>query len=122
MKKVLIVDDEPSQRKVIAAALKQKGYQTLEASDGLEGLESARTHTPDLIITDVFMENMNGFIMVETLREDPETANIPVVMMTSAAQGAGAWQSMEDVEYIEKGFPMAKLVQLIEKQLNTKRS
>ena len=118
----MIVDDEPSQRKVISAALKQKGCQTFEASDGLEGLEAARTQMPDLIITDVFMENMNGFIMVETLREDPETAGIPVVMMTSAAQGAGAWQSMEDVEYIEKGFAMAALVQLVEKLLNTKRS
>lgn len=117
MKKILIVDDEPAQRKVIAAALKQKGYETLEAEDGLQGLEHARAEKPDLIISDVYMDNMNGFMMVETLRQDPEFAKVPVIMMTSAAQAAGAWQSEEDIEYLDKGFAMPKLLTTIEKML-----
>ncbi|MBE0557222.1 MAG: response regulator [Proteobacteria bacterium] len=113
MKKILIVDDEPAQRKVIAAALKQKGYATVEAEDGLQGLEQARSETPDLIISDVYMDNMNGFIMVETLRQDPDFSSIPVIMMTSAAQAAGAWQSEEDIEYLDKGFTMPKLIDTV---------
>ena len=117
--KILVVDDEPAQRKVIAAALKQKGYETLEAEDGLQGLEQARAEKPDLIISDVYMDNMNGFMMVETLRQDPEFETIPVIMMTSAAQAAGAWQSEEDIEYLDKGFAMPKLLSMIERMLTT---
>jgi twitching motility two-component system response regulator PilH len=117
MKKILVVDDEPAQRKVIATALKQKGYATLEAEDGLSGLEQARAETPDLIISDVYMDNMNGFRMVESLRQEPEFSSIPGIMMTSAAQAAGAWQSEEDIEYLEKGFSMPKLLETVEKLL-----
>lgn len=117
MKKILVVDDEPAQRKVIAAALKQKGYTIMEAEDGLQGLEQARAESPDLIISDVYMDNMNGFMMVETLRQDPDFASVPVIMMTSAAQAAGAWQSEEDIEYLDKGFSMSKLVETVEKVL-----
>jgi CheY-like chemotaxis protein len=117
MKKILVVDDEPAQRKVIAAALRQKGYTAIEAEDGLQGLEKARAETPDLIISDVYMDNMNGFMMVETLRQDPEFASVPVIMMTSAAQAAGAWQSEEDIEYLDKGFSMPKLLETVSKLL-----
>ncbi len=117
MKKILIVDDENSLRKGIVMSLRSKGYMTLEAEDGAVGLELATSHVPDLIISDVYMDNMNGFVMVENLKEDPVTANIPVIMMTSAAQGAGAWKSDIAVEYLEKPFPMPKLVELVEKIL-----
>jgi len=117
MKKILIVDDEKSLRKGIVMSLRSKGYMTLEAEDGAVGLELATSHVPDLIISDVYMDNMNGFVMVENLKEDPVTANIPVIMMTSAAQGAGAWKSDIAVEYLEKPFSMPNLVELVEKIL-----
>ncbi|MEX0602522.1 MAG: response regulator [Bacteroidota bacterium] len=119
MKTILIVDDEESTRKVIAASLIKKGYKTLEASDGLEGLGMAKAHRPDLIISDVYMENMNGFMMVEGLQEDPDTSLIPVIMMTSAAQGAGAWDSGAAVEYLEKGFSMSTMVETVERILKS---
>jgi len=117
MKTILVVDDEDAQRKVIVAALRQRGYQTAEASDGMEGLEQARLKRPDLIISDVFMDGMNGFIMVETLKEDAMTASIPVIMMTSAAQSAGAWETSLADDYIDKGFRMAELIERVEKIL-----
>ena len=119
MKTILVVDDEDAQRKVIVAALRQRGYQTAEASDGMEGLEQARLKRPDLIISDVFMDGMNGFIMVETLKEDAMTASIPVIMMTSAAQSAGAWETSLADDYIDKGFRMAELIERVEKILKT---
>ena len=117
MKSILVVDDEDAQRKVIVAALQQKGYQTFQASDGLEGLELARRHKPHLIISDVYMDNMNGFVMVQTLKEDEETALIPVLMMTSAAQSVGAWDTSLADDYIDKGFSIQALVQKVEKLL-----
>ncbi len=117
MKKILVVDDEVSLRKTIVAALRSSGYMTLEASDGMDGLDLAGTHHPDLIVSDVYMDNMNGFMMVENLRMDPATAKIPVIMMTSAAQAAGAWEAGEADAYIEKPFPMTKLVELAQKIL-----
>ncbi len=122
MKTILVVDDEESLRKVIASTLTQRGYRVLQAENGLQGLEVAREHLPDLIISDVYMENMNGFIMVEMLREDPPTATIPVIMMTGAAQGAGAWQAYEDIEYLEKGFTMDVLIKTIEGMISRRDS
>lgn len=114
MKSILVVDDEESQRKVIVAALQKKGYRTFEATDGLEGLDAVRLNKPDLIISDVYMEGMNGFVMVETLRGDEETATIPVLMMTSAAQSAGAWDTSLADDYIDKGFSIHELVAKVE--------
>lgn len=121
MKSVLVVDDEPAQRKVIVMALQQKGYKTFEASDGVEGLGLARAHLPNLIISDVYMDGMNGFIMVETLKEDEATASIPVIMMTSAAQSAGAWETSLATDYIDKGFAIQELMNRVEKILKSSK-
>ena len=117
MEKILVVDDEDSLRKSMVLTLRSKGYLTFEAQDGAIGLDMASQHTPDLIISDVNMDNMNGFMMVEALREDAATASIPVIMMTNAAQAAGAWKSDLAVEYLDKPFSMPKLVETVERVL-----
>ncbi len=113
MKKILIVDDEPSWRMSLAAQLKLKGWGVLEAEDGMMGLEMAQQHKPDVILSDVQMDVMNGFMMVQNLKDDPDTASIPVIMMTSAAQAAGAWQSDLAAEYLEKPFTLVKLLEVL---------
>lgn len=117
MKKVLVVDDEESFRKSIASQLRLKGYGIFEAEDGMMGLEIATKELPDIILTDVHMDVMNGFMMVEELQQDPATASIPVIMMTSAAQAAGAWNSGAAVEYLEKPFTIVKLLEVFGKVL-----
>jgi CheY-like chemotaxis protein len=113
MKKILIVDDEPSWRMSLAAQLKLKGWGVLEAEEGMMGLEMAQQHKPDVILSDVQMDVMNGFMMVERLKEDPDTASIPVIMMTSAAQASGAWKSDLAAEYLEKPFTLVKLLEVL---------
>ncbi|MDP2886963.1 MAG: response regulator [Ignavibacteria bacterium] len=113
MKKILIVDDEDSFRKSLASQLKLKGWAVAEAADGMEGVDMAARHKPDVILSDVQMDNMNGFMMVEELQQYPATASIPVIMMTSAASAAGAWNSDIAVEYLEKPFTIAKLLEVI---------
>jgi len=117
MKKILVVDDEDSFRKAIVASLTAKGYKTIEAEDGMAGLDAAGEHRPDLIISDVNMDNMNGFMMIEMLQQDPATARIPVIMMTGAAQGAGAWNSTSEIVYLEKGFTMPELIATVDSLL-----
>ena len=113
MKKILIVDDEDSFRKALASQLKLKGWAVAEAADGMQGVEMAARHKPDVILSDVQMDNMNGFMMVEELQQYPATASIPVIMMTSAASAAGAWNSDIAVEFLEKPFTIAKLLEVI---------
>jgi CheY-like chemotaxis protein len=110
-KKILVVDDDEAVRKSISIALRLKGgFETVEAEDGLRGLELAKQHNPDLIISDVVMENLNGFLMLETLKEFPETANIPVIIMTHYAQSDKEWKTGAAVEYLTKGFTLEELL------------
>jgi two-component system alkaline phosphatase synthesis response regulator PhoP len=119
-KTILIVDDDQSVRKSIAVMLNlNRGFDILEAEDGLSGLEFAKRQKPDLIISDVIMDNLNGFMMLESLQEDPETAQIPVIMMTSPAINAGAWKSGIAIEYLEKGFSLTDLLAVVDRILKT---
>jgi two-component system phosphate regulon response regulator PhoB len=116
-KTILVVDDDNALRMVIVAALKKAGFVTVEATDGLQGIAQAKRTRPHLIISDVYMDSMNGFVMVETLKEDEETSSIPVIMMTSAAQAAGAWDTSLADDYIDKGFSMPQLMERVKKIL-----
>jgi CheY-like chemotaxis protein len=118
-KKILVIDDDGTLRMSISVALKLKGgFEILEAEDGLRGLELAREHNPDLIISDVVMENLNGFLLLETLKEYPETAHIPVIMMTYQAKADKEWKTGAAVEYLEKGFTLEALLEKVNSILN----
>jgi CheY-like chemotaxis protein len=119
-KTILVVDDDDAVRLSISAALKLKGhFQTLEAEDGLIGLDLAKKHHPDLIISDVFMDNFDGFRLLETLKEFPETADIPVIMMTAVAQKDREWKKGGAVEYLAKGFTLAELLAKVNSVIKT---
>lgn len=85
MTKVLVVEDDPTQRLLTSTVLRSAGYEVVEGADGLDGLELARTARPDLIVCDVMMPRMNGYKLLEALRGRPDTAAIPVIMLTAMA-------------------------------------
>lgn len=101
MKKVLVVDDSETIRQHVAEALTRAGFQVVEASDGAAGLQKVSQQEFSMIILDVNMPLLNGLEMLERLKQDPKTANIPVLMLTTEAQrsmierarhnGAKAW-------------------------------
>ena len=70
---------------------------------------------PDLIISDVMMENVNGFMLYELLQDDPVTENIPMIFVTGEAQRAGAWDSNPNVLYLEKPIVMQQLIDAVNK-------
>lgn len=89
-KTVLIVDDEPeAQEFVEAMVLEVADLHVIRAADGESGLEAARKHVPDLIILDVMMPKKDGFSMFDSLRRDPATAEVPVIMLTAVSGKTG---------------------------------
>lgn len=84
-KKILVVDDEADQRTWLTTLLQDNGYETVEAEDGEAGLEQAGDGV-DLITLDISMDNESGLGMFRKLQSAPETASIPVVMITGVAR------------------------------------
>ena len=80
---IMIVDDSPTEVHVLRTALEKHGYETVAASDGQECLSLAREVKPDLILMDVVMPGVNGYQATRTLTRDPQTREIPVVMISS---------------------------------------
>ena len=83
--KVLIVDDDADNRRIVAKVLLVEGYQVIEARDGLEALARARAELPDLILMDLSLPHLDGWEATRQLKADPATLAIPVVALTAFA-------------------------------------
>ena len=114
MKRILVVDDETTIRTAVTIVLNDKGFETLEADNTASAYDLAVAECPDLIISDVMMDNGNGFLLTELLRNEERTAMIPIILMTGAAQGAGAWDTDTDIQYLQKPFPADVLLSAVE--------
>ena len=86
IKKILVVDDSPTERHVLVELLTRKGYQVLTAESGEEGIEKAKNEQPDLVLMDVVMPGLNGYQATRTLTRDDSTKHIPVIVCTSKGQ------------------------------------
>ena len=83
---VLVVDDSPTEQHILKNILEKAGFQVETACDGKEGIEQAKRLKPNLILMDVVMPVLNGFQATRKLSEDAETADIPVIMVTTKDQ------------------------------------
>ena len=81
---ILVVDDEPDKRLLLAFALENEGYEVHTAVDGVAGLAAVELHQPDLIVTDVMMPRMDGYEMIRRVRANPQTKFIPVIIQSAA--------------------------------------
>jgi len=81
--RVLIVDDNDDSRDILALILGMHGFDIVQACDGVEALEQARTYAPHAIVTDIFMPRLDGIDFTRQLRADPHLASIPVVAQTA---------------------------------------
>ncbi len=81
-RKVLVVDDEENIRRLLRHILESEGFQVLEARDGREALQKTREDRPDMITLDIMLPDMDGFEVLQSLKENPELENVPVVILS----------------------------------------
>ena len=116
-KKILAVDDERHIVRLVEVNLQRAGYEVVTAYDGREALEKVKSENPDLIVLDVMMPYMDGFEVLKHLKADPETAEVPVIMLTAKAQDADVfrgWQSGVDC-YLTKPFNPMELLTFVKR-------
>ena len=126
--KILLIDDDPDFVRGTQKLLENASYEVIVAYGGLEGLQKTREENPDLIVLDVIMPVRDGFTVCEELKDNPELAHIPVLMMTSFAQRVGGTDlsvsrgmSLEAEDYIEKPVRPAELLASVARQLEKKQ-
>jgi serine/threonine-protein kinase PpkA len=110
--KILVIDDDPGIRRSLALSLKTEGYNVVEADNGRAGLEIAGSELPDLIICDVNMPEMDGYAVVERLRQIPALASIPFIFLTARGERADMRRGMNlgADDYLTKPFTRAELL------------
>jgi len=86
VKRILVVDDSPTERFFVVDLLSKHGFQVTTAENGEDGIAKAKAEKPDLIIMDVVMPGLNGYQATRTLTRDDETKGIPVIVCTSKGQ------------------------------------
>lgn len=108
---VLLVDDSPTDLRLMTHALSPKGYRLLTASDGEEALERVVQDRPDLIFLDVILPKKNGFQVCRQLKTAPETRDIKIVLVTSKTQDSDRFWGLKQGadEYLTKPFDEAEL-------------
>lgn len=102
-KRILIIEDETTLQRALMEYLMEEGFETVSAMDGAKGLELAKTQSPDLILLDIILPKMDGFAVLEGIKSDPNTKNIPVILLTN----------LESPEDIQKAFDKGATTYLV---------
>lgn len=92
---VLVIEDDPDQRRFLERMLGTSGYRVVSAADGEAGLAAAASAHPDVIVLDVMMPRMNGYQVCRALKQEPATAGVPVVFLTTKDQPADEFWATE---------------------------
>jgi len=119
---VLVVDDDTALVDIVSNLLQLEGYNVLKAYNGKAGLEMAKEHKPHVIILDIMMPEMDGYEVLEHLKEDVNTADIPVIMLTARTEDKAvieSWKKGADF-YIPKPFEIDELLHVIELVIQSK--
>ena len=119
LKKILVIDDEEWLREMMQLALRQRGFEVIEAANGTDGIEKARKELPDLILCDINMGKVDGYLTLSALRLEAPTAAIPFILMTGLADSAGMRHGMElgADDYLPKPFTTEALYAAVDARL-----
>ena len=124
MSRILYIEDHPAQRDIMAQMLELSGYEVIVASDGLEGVDQARSWGPDLILMDLRMPRMDGFEAIRELRKDPITAAIPIIAISAWASAKHKERAVEAGanEHFTKPVDISRLLETINRFLKERAS
>jgi two-component system phosphate regulon response regulator PhoB len=119
MGRVLVVDDEPDVLLLCRLNLQQRGHELIEASDGSSALELARERHPDVIVLDLMLPGMTGYEVLETLKLDEKTSDIPVLVLTARSLRADRERShgLGASGFLTKPFLPSELCEMVESLL-----
>ncbi len=117
-KKVLIVDDDPEYLPLLEMTLKKRGFAVVAVCNGEVGFERSKSEKPDLVVFDIKMPKMDGYTFLRRLRKDPETKDIPAIVLTAyePLKDLFRWEGASG--FFLKSSPMKELLKLIEENLN----
>lgn len=120
MSKVLVVEDSPAQRSMVATILAANGRVIQSAKDGIEALKLIKQWKPDVVILDVIMPGMNGFEVCRRIKNDQEMKLVSVIMCTSMdAQSERYWGMKQGADvYLSKPFKPHELVEIVQQLEN----
>ncbi|AOY81848.1 response regulator [Moorena producens JHB] len=119
MNKILVIEDEIFIRENLIELLEIEGFDALGAENGVEGVQLVQKEPPDLILCDVMMPELDGYGVLEALRQDPATAKIPFMFLTASADRSNI-QKIRELgihDYILKPFNVDKFLDVISNRL-----
>ena len=118
-RKILVVEDDPDQLEVICWSLKEAGFAIGTAANGVDALIKTRSVLPDLIVLDLLLPELNGFDICKTLRKDPVTASIPIIMLTGLRSEFSRLAGLESGVnlFLTKPYSPEELVSKVEEML-----
>ncbi len=121
---VLVIEDETSLRENLVNLLMREGFATIAAANGSDGFHQAKTQSPDLILCDIKMSGINGYEVLELLRQDPDTANVAFIFLSGQVEPAHVRQGMNlgADDYLLKPFQPKELLQAIHSRLKRQSS
>ncbi|MGB6295354.1 MAG: response regulator [Rivularia sp. (in: cyanobacteria)] len=112
---ILVVEDSPSELELISHFLNESGYKVIKATGGTEALKKLESEKPDAIITDVVMPGMSGFELCRSLKKNPETQKVPIVICSSKNQEIDRlWAMRQGADaYLTKPYTREELLRAI---------
>jgi CheY-like chemotaxis protein len=120
-RRILLAEDDRFLRKAAESTLRQRGFTVVTATNGEEALLAARTEAPDLILLDLIMPKVQGFEVLKTLKQDPATRAIPVIVLSNLGQERDVAQTMAagaTAYFIKSNLSLSDLVTRVEAALN----
>lgn len=121
MKKILFIEDESALQKTFRDILKQEGYQLLSALDGEEGLKMVKSQKPDLVLLDLILPKLHGFEVLKKIKQDPETKDIPIIILTNLEDAADIQKALDlgaTTYLVKASYTLDEVVSKIKKAFN----
>jgi CheY-like chemotaxis protein len=119
-KKILFIEDESALQKTFGDILKQEGYEMISALDGEAGLKMAESEKPDLILLDLVLPKLHGFEVLKSLKEDPGTKDIPIIVLTNLEASGDIEKALElgaTTYLVKASYSLEEVIQKIKKAL-----
>jgi DNA-binding response OmpR family regulator len=121
---ILVVDDDPVILTLLEVNFAMEGFDVITASDGQEGVDKARDHRPDIVVSDIMMPVKSGLELATELKSDPATRRIPVILLSAKAQAVdvAAGLAAGADEYVTKPFEPLDLLDRVNRHLAARSS